>query len=223
MKLSLTASDFIAYTRQQLCVFYPDKHDATAELVQIMPKVMQRVQDCFSDIHKKYYRDGDQIVFNHRNSDHYAMFLYLLANEAWQQACLSLAEKAFLLNKALHGLDAFYSIALPDVFLFVHPVGTVLGHATYADFLVVYQNVTVGSDVAGIYPVFGRNVVLYAKSSVIGACRIGDNASIAAHALIRNTDVPNDSIAVGCYPHHVIKPNHRDNHRDFFRCTSLSE
>ena len=139
-----------------------------------------------------------------------------LSNQAWRQGYISIAEKAFLLNKALHGIDAFYAITLPDVFLFVHPVGTVLGNASYADCLVVYQNVTVGSDKDGIYPTFGKSTVLYSKSSVIGRCKIGNNVSIAAHSFVRNMDVPDDSVVVGLYPENKIKKNNQINKRDFF-------
>ncbi|HBI21997.1 MAG TPA: serine acetyltransferase, partial [Legionella sp.] len=168
MNLSLEQPALIAYVAKQLDFFYPDGHDVMRHLSHIMPMVIKRMDHCFSHIHKKYYVEHGHASFHHLNSDHYAMFLYLLSNEAWRQGFTPLAEKAFLLNKALHGLDAFYSIALPDVFLLVHPVGTVLGNATYSDFFVVYQNVTVGSDVGGVYPCFGQSCVLYSKSSVIG-------------------------------------------------------
>ena len=39
-------------------------------------------------------------------------------------------DKLFLLNKALHGCDIYYEVALPSVFLLVHPLGTVLGRAS---------------------------------------------------------------------------------------------
>ncbi|MFW2570274.1 serine acetyltransferase, partial [Legionella sp. 29fVS95] len=85
-----------------------------------------------------------------------------------------------------------------------------------SDFLVVYQNVTVGTDVNSVYPRFGQAVVLYAKSSVIGKCHIGNNVSIAGNTFIRNTDVPDDSVAVGLYPDVKIKKNSKNNKYDFF-------
>ncbi len=216
MNLSLESPALIAYVAQQLDSFYPDGQHTISGLTRIMPTVIQRMDHCFSHIHKKYYLENGQARFHHLNSDHYAMFLYFVANEAWRQGFTPLAEKAFLLNKALHGLDAFYSIALPEVFLFVHPVGTVLGNATYTDFLVVYQNVTVGTDVGGIYPTFGSACVLYSKCSVIGACNIGNNVSIAAHSFVRNLEVSSDTVVVGLYPAHQMKMNHRNNRHDFF-------
>jgi len=153
------------------------------------------------------------------------MFLYWIANEAYKNQFINLAEKAFFLNKALHGVDAFYSIKLPDVFLFVHPIGTILGNASYSNYLVVYQNVTVGSDINGIYPQFGQANVLYSKSSVIGSCVLGNNVGVGANAFyvgvganafLRNSQIPDNSIAVGLYPEVKIKENNIQNQKEFF-------
>lgn len=216
MNLSLELPALTTYLAKQLAFFYPDNTETKNGLTLIMPTVIERMEYCFSHIHKKYYMDQGQTLFNHLNSDHYAMFLYLVANEAWRQGLIPIAEKAFLLNKALHGIDAFYSIALPPIFLFVHPVGTILGNANYADFLVIYQNVTVGTDVGGVYPSFGRGTVLYSKSSVIGNCNIGNNVVVATHALVRNLDVPDDSVVVGLYPANTILKNKQKNEIQFF-------
>ena len=216
MKLSLDHKCLTNYLLMQLKNFYPDNMEVEDCLVKVMPFVIERMDYCFSQIHKKYYFEQGQAIFNHLNSDHYAMFLYWVSYEAYRNQFINTAEKAFLLNKALHGIDAFYSIALPDIFLFVHPIGTVLGNAKYADYLVVYQNVTVGTDVNGLYPIFGKANVLYSKCSVIGTCSIGDNVSFAGNSFIRNKDVPNDSIIVGLYPNVQIKQNTKNNKIDFF-------
>jgi serine O-acetyltransferase len=217
MKLTIEQYLLSEYLVKQLQTFYPDQMVVKESVIKIMPAVIERLSYCFSHIHKKYYIDEGQVVFNHLHADHYAMFLYFIANEAYRQRFINVAEKAFLLNKALHGIDAFYSTALPDIFLFVHPIGTILGNAHYSDFLVVYQNVTVGTDVNNsIYPRFGEAVVLYAKSTVIGKCDIGSNVSIAGNTFIRNMDAPNDSIVVGLYPEVKIKKNTRNNKHDFF-------
>lgn len=216
MNLSLEQPALITYLAKQLAFFYPDDSEVKSGLTHIMPAVIERLAHCFSHIHKKYYMEQGQTLFNHLNADHYAMFLYFVANEAWRQGLISIAEKAFLLNKALHGIDAFYAITLPSIFLFVHPVGTILGNANYADFLVVYQNVTVGTDVGSVYPSFGKGAVLYSKSSVIGQCNIGNNVAIATHALVRNLNVPDDSVVVGLYPENSFLKNRHKNEHSFF-------
>lgn len=216
MKLSIQIKSLSDYLINQLNNFYPDRIDVSESVAQVMPIVIERMDFCFSQIHKKYYFDNGQALFNHLNSDHYAMFLYWVSNEAYKHQFLNLAEKAFLLNKALHSIDAFYSIVLPEVFLFVHPIGTILGNAQYADFLVVYQNVTVGTDVNGVYPQFGKANILYSKCSVIGSCTMGDNVTFAAGSSIRNLEVPAHSMVVGLHPNVQIKNNTHNNKEDFF-------
>ena len=217
MKLSLPLSQLATYLSIQLQHFYPDAHDMKMIVDICLPTVIERLDLCFSHIHKKYYRIAHESVFNHLNGDHYAMFLYMMANEAYRKQYIPLAEKCFLLNKALHGIDAFYSIELPEIFLFVHPVGTVLGNAEYQNYFVVYQNVTVGSDLKGIYPRFGEGVVLYAKSSVIGECHLGHNISIAAHAFVRNKTISDNQIVFGVHPNEIVKSHARNNILDFFK------
>jgi len=216
MKLSLSPCNLTDYLTKQLACFYPDKNEVHNALSLIMPRCMERLTTCFSSIHKKYYYESDEAFFNHLHADHYAMFLYIVANEAYLQHIQPLAEKAFLLNKALHGIDAFYAISLPEIFLFVHPIGTVLGNAHYKNYFVVYQNVTVGSDLQGVYPSFGYASVLYSKSSVIGECLFGDNVCVGAHSFVRNKQIPDNSIVVGNYPHDIVKFNKRNNRQDFF-------
>lgn len=216
MKLSIDQNLLCEYLTKQLDCFYPDKVEVKDCLPQIIPPAIKRLEHCFAHIHKKYYFENGEAQFNHLNSDHYAMFLYLVSNEAYKNKYINVAEKAFLLNKALHGIDAFYSIELPEIFLFVHPVGTVLGNAKYSDFLVVYQNVTVGTDIANVYPRFGLATVLYSKSSVIGNCDVGHNVSVAGNAFIRNMHVPDNSIVVGLYPKVDIKKNNHNNKNIFF-------
>ena len=216
MNLSLEKTKLINYLEKQLGFFFPDEADVKTGLTQIMAAVIERLCHCFSHINKKYYIEQGQPVFNHLNADHYAMFLYFVANQAWREGIVPIAEKAFLLNKALHGVDAFYAITLPEIFLFVHPIGTILGNASYQDFLVVYQNVTIGADTAGIYPSFGKNTVLYSKCSVIGQCHVGDNVCIATHALLRNRDVLDNTVVIGLYPNNQCLQNTQNNRLNFF-------
>lgn len=204
MKASLIPEKLAAYVNSQLLNFFPDEHNHIAEIEAILDKTLDRLTYCFSHIAKKYYQVNGIPFFNHLNSDHYASFIYLLSNEAYLDDAIVLAEKLFYLNKALNGLDCFYSIKLPDIFLFVHPVGTVLGNAKYENYLVVYQNVTVGSTLAGDYPRFKEGCILYSKASVIGDCQFGENVIVGANAFVINTRIENQQSVVGQYPNHRI-------------------
>lgn len=209
MKMSLTEQELSRYVAKQLSNYFPDQQQHSLDIVAIMNKALQRIDYCFRHIRRKYYQSLDdngesQTLFNHLNSDHYASFLYVLSNQAWRENKITLAEKLFYLNKALNGFDCFYSVELPKIFMLVHPVGTVLGNAKYQDYLVVYQNVTVGSTLAGVYPEFGKGCILYSKASVIGNCRIGENVVFGANSLLINNTVLLNQSVVGQYPEHRV-------------------
>lgn len=199
---SISEADLAAYWTRQVQSFFYDGAENSPELaLQITRDAMERVNDCFSVNLKKYFSTNGQARFNHLHSDQYAMFLYIASNVAYRVHNSSvIAEKLYLLNKALHGLDALYSIALPAHFSFTHPLGTVLGRASYGDYFAVYQGCTVGSTGLDSYPSFGEGVLMYANSSVIGACTIGDDVVVGAGALVVSTDIPSGSLVVGRGP-----------------------
>jgi len=131
--------------------------------------------------------------------------LYLLGNELFRRGGPApLCKKLFLLNKALHGCDIFYEVELPSVFLLVHPLGTVLGRGRYADHLLVYQRVGVGSN-HDVYPTLGRHLTLRPGSAVLGRATVGDHCSIAAESLLLDRDLPDHSLYIGNPRDHLIR------------------
>ncbi len=160
-------------------------------------------------------------MFNHLNTDHMASLLYFLGNTIWQSTGdQELPTRLFYLNKILHGVDLYFSVKMPRIFMLVHPVGTVIGQADYDDYLVIYQNVTIGSD-NGVYPKLDKEVILYSKSSVIGDCRVGSNVVFAANSFICNTNIPDNTIVVGQYPNHIFKPNSVSVHEREWGCKQI--
>jgi serine O-acetyltransferase len=109
----------------------------------------------------------------------------------------------------LHGIDVYYTIDLPDIFLFVHPVGTVLGTAKYSDYFLVYQNCTIGANLKGDHPILGRYLTVYEGASILGRCNIGKNCRIAAGSMIMDSNLKNNKIYIGNPTDHTIKENSR--------------
>lgn len=108
----------------------------------------------------------------------------------------------------MHANDWFYQIDLPKHFMCEHPLGSVLGRAEYGDYLMIYQGTTVGGsrkDGLLFYPVIGSNVLLYANSTVLGDCHIGNNVIISAESYLINEMIPNNSIVFGKSPNIQIK------------------
>ena len=207
MILSLDAKSLVRYTRRQLDQFFPDSLP-TEEIEKHVDEVLDRVSCCFSAVHDRYFKKDSRTCFNHLNTDHYAMFLYFLSSTLYRNgADERLCEKVFYLNKVLHGIDVFYSVELPNIFLFCHPVGTVLGHAKYSDYFLVYQNCTIGSNHEVDYPILGKYVAVYRGASILGKCTIGDNCKIAADSLILDQDLDANKIYIGTPSSHLIKEN----------------
>jgi serine O-acetyltransferase len=210
VKSSLSINQLYNYVHRMLSHTIPDNFDPKRESISQFKQAMDRIEHCFSHIQRKYYYEQSEVVFDHLNGDHMATLLYLYANTAWHESGdTDLPTRLFYLNKIMHGLDLFYSVAMPDIFQLVHPVGTVIGHAKYQDYLVIYQNCTVGA-VTGVYPSFGKGTILYSRASVLGDSKFGDNTVMAANSFLLDTDVPSDTIVVGQYPSHRFICNRKN-------------
>jgi serine O-acetyltransferase len=209
MNLSLPSADLRQYVLRLVAAHLPDGYAPAADHAALFARALERVEYCFAQIHRKYYRQGDAVLFDHLNGDHMATLLYFFGNTVWRETGDSeLPTRLFYLNKILHGLDLFYAVTMPDIFMLVHPVGSVLGNARYQDYLVVYQNCTVGA-VTDVYPQFGSGTILYSRTTVLGNCRLGNDVVLAANAMIIDLDVPASTVVTGQFPAQRFLPNRR--------------
>lgn len=216
MKTALSVEQLAAYVARQVSSLFPDREVRGAELRRPVETALARLAQALGGMTDKYLPAGSERAFNHRNTDHYAMFLYLVSNSVFREGGTpELAEKAYALNKALHALDLYYEVALPDIFFFQHPVGTVLGRARYSNYFAVYQRCTIGGK-DRVYPEIGEGVVMYGGSAIIGKCRIGNNVWLSTGTVVLQQDVPDNSVVFGQSPSLTIKPTRRDVCRDFF-------
>lgn len=211
MHLSLSQKALASYVARQISNFFPDGTVKTHALDPYVTRALERTGYCFSRVNAKYFSDGDQVLFNHLNTDQYAMFLYYLSNTIWRlEGDVALAEKVYSLNKALHALDAFYEVELPDVFKLQHPVGTVLGRGKYSSYFVAYQRCSIGANLSDEYPILGEGLVMYGGSAIIGNCRIRDNCWISAGTIVMDTDIPSNRVVFGQYPNTAYKETSRN-------------
>jgi serine O-acetyltransferase len=217
VQLSLARTDLALYVRKQFENLFPDGTDL-GDLQKLVDLALGRIEHCFSRVRLKGFFSGGEPRFSHWHSDQYAIFLYYLANSAFREKPgHPVADKAYALNKALHALDAYYEVELPDVFAVQHPVGTVLGRATYSDYFICYHNCTVGANLDNVYPSFGRGIVMYGGSRVIGATSVGDNTFVSTGAIvIDGGELDCDSVLHGIYPKAGRSPTKRRVIRDIF-------
>ncbi|MBE6854757.1 MAG: serine acetyltransferase, partial [Ruminococcus sp.] len=86
-------------------------------------------------------------------------------------------------------------------------MGVVIGETTIiGDNCLIYQGVTLGGtgkDKGKRHPTLGNNVIVGSGAKVLGPFRVGDNAKIAAGAVVLS-EVPDNSTAVGV-PARVVK------------------
>lgn len=88
-----------------------------------------------------------------------------------------------------------------------HGSGVVIGETTIiGDDCTIYQGVTLGGtgkDKGKRHPTLGNNVLVGSGAKILGPFTVGDNARIAANAVVLH-EVPADSTAVGI-PARVVK------------------
>lgn len=90
-----------------------------------------------------------------------------------------------------------------------HGMGVVIGEtAIIGDNCTIYQNVTLGGtgkDHGKRHPTLGNNVLVGAGAKVLGPFKVGDNARIAAGAVVLD-EVPPNATAVGV-PARIVRIN----------------
>lgn len=202
--------------RQQLGTFFP-WYRPPACFDDLVGDALARTDRCIAGVAPTGYgsRTGEGLDLNH--TDMYATFLYFLSNCAVHHSELETASRAYALNKALHALDVMFEVELPEVFLLVHPVGTVLGRANYRGRLVVYQSCTVGSNLDFERPTLEDGVALMPRSAVIGRSRIGANSFIGAGATVMNLEVPAGSMVIQAADGTAIRASRRSVVDRYFR------
>jgi serine O-acetyltransferase len=210
-----TRASLIDYTVAQCAHVAPDGREAAfrAAVDAHLDEALERLHRCINACAPWRL---DQ--FNVLQSSQHCIYLYFLANTMWRRSGeTAAATRLFLMNKAFNGIDLFYEIPMPEVFYIGHSVGIVLAKATYGNFLVLYQNSTVGRHKDQI-PVIGERVVLYPNTAVIGRSVVEDDAVVSQGASVINKHVPKATVAFrGPDGTLVFRPRAADLLQEYFR------
>ena len=213
--LDHTRDSLVAYLTAQCAHIVPDgREDAFRNAVDAhLDEALERMHVCINACAP--WRP-DQ--FNVLQSSQHCIFLYYLANTIYRRSGdTAAATRLFLMNKAFNGIDLFYEIAMPEVFYIGHSVGIVLAKATYGNYLVLYQNSTVGRHKDQI-PVIGDRVVLYPNTAVIGRSNIGSDSVLSQGVSAVNKTVPEGVIAFrGAGSDLAFQPRPDDLLKEYFR------
>lgn len=198
---------------RQISNFFPISNNEKELIDKNFDGVIFRLEKNFIASTNKYYSREGVPYFNPFHSGQWSIFLYymsnsisMIENEEFKVVKTNkfLADKVYYLNKIMNGVDLFHEISLPDVFGVEHPLGSIMGKAKYSDGFFFYQGCTVGGNHKK-YPIIGLNCRMYANSSIIGNCIIGDNVSLGAGALVKDTDIPANCNIFGQSPNLIIK------------------
>lgn len=154
--------------------------------------------------------------------DDEALAMYRTARRAFLSGDIGLAEAYYGDLRERHACELYYEVDLPEHVRLVHPVGTVLGRATYADYFVAYNCSGVGSDIDGNRPVFTGPCVLFPGARVLGNVRIGANVFITANTVVQNCEVPDNSVVFPADSRYAVaqcdsKPTKRNVVEAFFK------
>ncbi len=117
----------------------------------------------------------------------------------------------FISQRARHktGIEIHPGAVIGRGLFIDHGMGVVIGEtAEIGDNCTIYQNVTLGGtgkDVGKRHPTLGNNVLVGSGAKVLGPFRVGDNARIAAGAVVLS-EVPENATAVGV-PAKIVRVN----------------
>jgi serine O-acetyltransferase len=210
----MTRPGLVDYTLRQVMHFFPDhQENLRAPLAEHLDEALCRLQKCVNAV-----RAWNPDEFNYAHSSQYCTYLYFLSNTIWRNTGnAAICTKLFLLNKALNGIDCFYELALPDIFFIGHSIGVVLAKASYSDYLVLYQNSTVGKN-HGVAPIIERGVVMYPNSAIIGRALVRENTVLSHGTAVMNRDTPGNVMAFQAGEGALVfKPLKRNILADIFR------
>lgn len=209
-------TDNLIINTSNLVVHQLNNYWPSNEKVELYDYVKQALHDMdvnySAAVNKRLYND-EGIVFNPNFSITWMIFLYRLSHRLFVDGKQEYADRVYYLNKIMHSNDWYHAIELPEHFLAEHPLGTVLGRAQYGDYFFVYQGCTVGGNRKNgklNYPKIGKNVIMYANSTILGDCNIGNNVVISANSYLINEEVPDNCIVFGSSPNIVIKKRNEE-------------
>jgi len=130
----------------------------------------------------------------------HALIYHSFANFLHRHGLRFLARFVSQWSRCWTGVEIHPGATLGRRLVLDHGMGIVIGEtAEVGDDVLIYQGVTLGGtgkDQGKRHPTIGNNVLIGAGAKVLGPFKVGDNARIAANAVVLD-EVPPDSTAVG--------------------------
>lgn len=139
-----------------------------------------------------------EVLFNY--SGLHAVLFHRAAHALYNKKLYFLARSVSQLARFITGIEIHPGAKIGKGLLIDHGSGVVIGEtAEIGDNCLIYQGVTLGGtgkECGKRHPTLGNNVMVGAGARVLGPFTVGDNAKIAANAVVLN-EVPPNATAVG--------------------------
>ena len=140
----------------------------------------------------------EEVIFSYPGL--YAIFVYRVAHELYESGVPLIPRIMSEYAHGATGIDINPGAKIGEYFFIDHGTGIVVGETTViGDHVKLYQGVTLGGtgkDVGKRHPTLGNNVMVGSGAKVLGPFRVGDNARIAANAVVLR-EVPEGATVVG--------------------------
>lgn len=151
-------------------------------------------------------RSGWEVFFLY--SGFHAVLYYRVANFFYRHKMKFIARWVSQTGRFFTGVEIHPGATIGRGLMIDHGMGVVIGEtAVVGDNCTIYQGVTLGGtgkDTGKRHPTLGNNVMVGSGAKVLGPFTVGDNAKIAAGAVVLDT-VPEGATAVGV-PARMIYP-----------------
>lgn len=142
----------------------------------------------------------------------WAIILHRPAHFLYKCKCYFLARLISQIARFFTGIEIHPGAKIGKGLLIDHGMGVVIGETTeIGDNVTIYQGVTLGGtgkETGKRHPTIGNNVLIGAGAKILGPFHVGDNAKIAANAVVLSEVEPN-STCVGVPGRTVKKGSER--------------
>ncbi len=148
----------------------------------------------------------------------HAIVFHRVSHFLWRHHLRFLARLNSQIARHCTGIEIHPGAEIGRRLVMDHGMGIVIGEtAVVGDDCLIYHGVTLGGtgkDTGKRHPTIGNNVMIACGAKVLGPFKVGDNARIAANAVVLQ-EVPDDATAVGI-PAQIVRiagsrPNYAEN------------
>lgn len=141
----------------------------------------------------------------------HAVIAHRIAHQLYKQKLYFAARAVSQMARNATGIEIHPAAQIGSALFIDHGAAVVIGEtAVVGDNCTIYQGVTLGGTgktVGKRHPTLGNNVMVGAGAKLLGPFTVGDNAKIAAGAVVLK-EVPPDSTAVGI-PARIVRRDHQ--------------